>query len=947
MRRLALLLWPALALFGCRTRDDLPRAFAPAPLQSVARPGPGERRVGGSLFGTDVYGLADGSQLSPDAAPGARLFSLDPHLPQTPRFRAGGAVATALSPDGSTLLLLTSGYNRLFDDQGEQVEEGSSEYVFVYDVTGGVPREAQVLRVPDTFGGVAFASDGSRFYVSGGGDDDVHEMARSATDGRWAEVLPAIPLGHLRPHKLGGLGDREGPFAAGLAVGPTGSRLVVAQHENDALTLVDLAGRRRSAEVPLTAAKGPGGEFPRAVITVGETRAFVGSQRDSELVEVDLGEARVVRRIAVGKQPTALLANKAGTRLYVANAESDAVSIVDVPSGHEVGRIPTTAPPEAVFSRLALLRGSNPNALALSPDERVLYVTNGGNSTLAVIALDAGGSSGRVTGLVPTGLYPDAVAVSHDGRWLYVANARSVPIANPHGPWSDDVLARDHPYAPNGGNQYALQLEQGGLLAFPVPGAADLAKLTRQAVANDFPADLAQVPGVFERLHGKVKHVVFVVAENRTYDQVLGDLPAADGDARLVHWGQRITPNQHALARSFVALDRFFASGDVSGDGWQWTMGGRSTDVAEKAIPVEYADRGVHTYDWEGLNRGINMGLDDDDARLVGNPYSPRGELPGAIDVAAPDELLWEAALAAGRSTRVYGVFCDLTRYGLSERDPARLPLLHLPFESRTRVAFPARASLAGVEDPFFRGFDMRFADAWRVAEWRRELDGYVAAGDLPALSIVRLPRDHVGNFVDAADGVDTPDTQMADHDWALGSLVEALSRTAFWESTVVAVVEDDAQNGSDHVNAHRTLAFLAGGHVRRGAVVHTPYTTTSLLRTIELLLGLGPLGQHDAEAPAMEDVFDERGDLSPYEAIVPDVLRSTKLPLPPPKPGELVALPRHDAGWWAAATAGFDFDHVDAAPAAALNRVLYCGLIDDRGCATPAPQMASEKDDE
>jgi hypothetical protein len=221
-----------------------------------------------------------------------------------------------------------------------------------------------------------------------------------------------------------------------------------------------------------------------------------------------------------------------------------------------------------------------------------------------------------------------------------------------------------------------------------------------------------------------------------------------------------------------------------------------------------------------------------------------------------------------------------------------------------------------------------------------------VAHGDLPALSLVRLPADHMGDFASSLDGVDTPDTQMADHDYALGRLVEELSRTPYWESTVVFAVEDDAQNGSDHVNAHRTLAFVAGPHVRRAAVVHTPYTTVSMLRAIELLLGIPPLSQHDAEAPAMEDVFTEAADLTPFEAIVPDVLRSTKLPLPPPKAGEHAARPRHDGAWWAAATAGWDFDHADAAPADALNRALWCGLVDDRGCATPPGEMASDGDD-
>jgi YVTN family beta-propeller protein len=851
-------------------------------------------------------------------------------------------VTTALSPDGKTLVLLTSGYNRVFDDEGERVVAASGQYVFVYDVTTGAPRETQVLGVPNSFGGLAFSSDGSRFYVGGGPDEVVHEMVLDPGSQRWTEILPTMSLGQLGGPGLGGLGDREGPFAAGVAVSPGGARLVVVQHENDALTQVDLPGRRRTGEVSLTAAGVAGGEFPGAVVSEGESLVLVASERDREIVEVNLLEARVTRRIVVGAQPTALVLNRAGTRLYVADAGSDAVSVVDVAAGREVGRIPTIAPPDAIPDHIARLRGSNPNALALAPDERTLYVTNGGNSTLSVLALDATGTDGRCAGLIPTGFYPTAVSISRDGGWLYVANARSVPHANLRGPLAEPLSSLEHAYSPRGGNEHALQLEHGGLLALPVPGEADLAKLTRQAVANDFPGDPARVPPVFQRLPGLVKHVVFVVAENRTYDQVLGDLPGGDGDPHLVHWGRRITPNHHALAAGFVTLDRFFAPGDVSGDGWQWTMGGRSTDVAEKAIPLEYADRGQHTYDWEGLNRGINVGLATDKERVAANPYTPPGELPGTADVAAPEVLLWEAALAAGLSTRVYGVFCDLTRYGLDRNDPWRLPLLHMPVDSQTRVAFPARPSLAAVEDPFFRGFDMRFADTWRVAEWRRELDGYVTRGDLPALSIVRLPADHLGSFAEAQDGVDTPDTEMADHDWAVGTLVEALSRTPFWESTVVLLVEDDAQNGSDHVNAHRTLALAAGGHVRRGAVVHTPYTTASLLRTIELLLGIPPLGQHDAEAPAMEDVFSDGVDLTPYEALVPNVLRSTQLPLPLPRPGDHAEQPRHDAAWWTAATAGFDLDHVDAAPAEAMNRVLYCGLVDDRGCTTRAPVMAS-----
>jgi YVTN family beta-propeller protein len=935
----------ALAAISCGVHEiaSISRTVAP---DVVPRPRPGEAASHGSLFGTAAFGLPDGDVLTPDAAPGALLLELDPHLAVAPGMRAGAAVATALSPDGASLLVLTSGYDRLFDGRGERIQAASGEYVFVYDVRGGPPHQVQVLRVSDAFGGMAFAPDGSRFFVSGGPDEVVHEFASSGPGGIWAEPGRALPLGFDTKDGFGGLGIKEGPFAAGVAVTADGARLVVAQHENDSLTVVDLAKPSSMVEVALSPSDGAGGEFPRAVVLVGPHRAFVASQRDRELVEVDLESRRVTRRIPVGVEPTAVVANRTETRLFVANAGSDSVSVVDPDSGRAVAEIPTMGPPAALPGAVLGLRGSNPNALALSPDERTLYVTNGGNNTLAVIALDARSDGGQVAGLVPTGYYPHAVSVSRDGRWLYVAHGRSPPGPNPHGPWWRMGRSPPQPEGASGGNEFVFQLEHGGLLAFPTPSAHDLARLTRQAVANDFPVDPARVPRPVARLAGAVKHVVFVVGENRTYDQVLGDLPRADGDARLVHWGRAMTPNQHAIAERFVTLDRFLATGDVSGDGWQWTMGARSTDVAEKAIPVEYAHRGEHTYDWEGLNRGINVGLATDAERLAANPYTPRGQLPGTLDVAAPDLLLWEAALAAGKTARVYGVFCDLTRYGFAESDPAHIPETRMPYSTGTRVAFPTRASLGNVLDPYFRGFDPRMPDSWREVEWQRELDGYVARGDLPALSIVRLPGDHFGEFAAALDGVDTPDTQMADHDWALGRLVEALSRSPYWGSTVVFVVEDDAQNGSDHVSSHRTVALVAGGLVRRGSVVHTPYTTASMLRTIELLLGVPPLGQHDAEAEPMMDVLDGPVDTTPFEAVVPDVLRSTRLPLPPPRPGEHAAAPRHDASWWAAATAGFDLAHVDAAPADAMNRILYCGIIDDRGCTSQEPAIA-DLDDE
>ena len=965
----------------------------PSPVSLGPHLAPGQRVAKASLLGTDLLGLYDGETLTPDAAPGSKLFELDPHAPGYPNLRAGYAVSTALSPDGKTLLVLTSGYNKVFDAKTSlAIDDASGEWIFVYDLAanGGAPREVQVVHVANTFGGIAFHPSGDRFYVSGGPDDSVHEIARAAS-GRWDERAGPMPLGHLDRKGFGGRGLHVGPYSAGLALTAAGDWLVVANHENDSISLVDTKGWLRGSEISLVPAgqrasdARSGGTFPSGVVVIGQKRAYVTSQRDREVVEIDLDKEAVARRIKVGGEPTKLVANRAGTRLYVANANSDSVSVIDVAAGAVLSEIATTAP-DGAFKPIQGLRGSNPNALALSPDEHTLYVTNGGNNTLAMIALSSAdradvareddpkapraGVTGTgaapdvslVASLVPTGFYPNAVTASADGRWLYVAHGKSTTGPNIEGPWSHPNRSRQRPYTVTPGNQFSLQLVRGGLLALPVPAADVQAKLTAQAMLNNrFAEDALAVPPVFAALRGKVKHVVFVVGENRTYDQVLGDLAGADGDPKLTLWGDAITPNHHALARTFVGLDRFFDSGGVSGDGWQWTMAGRTTDVAEKEIPLEYSDRGHHAYDWEGTNRNINMGLASAAQRLAFNPLTPPGILPGTNDVAAidgPDQggrgFLWDVAIAAGLTVRNYGAYCDEFRYGIGDKDKrdaaAKVPMLDLPNKTQTRVAFPTKAALQAVTDPYYRGFDMKFADFWRMKEWAREQDEFVSKGEMPALEIVRLPHDHLGAFGRAEDGVDTPDTQMADNDYALGAIVEKVSKSPFWADTIIIKIEDDAQNGADHVDAHRSLAVFAGGHVKRGgATISSAYTTTSVLRTIEVLLGLPALGQHDALARPIEEAFSETLDATPFTALVPPVLRSTSLPLPPLSTEDMgtkatphAEAPRGDAAWWDLATAGYDFDHTDAAPAALFNRVLWCGLVDASGCATEVPPQVA-----
>ena len=425
----------------------------------------------------------------------------------------------------------------------------------------------------------------------------------------------------------------------------------------------------------------------------------------------------------------------------------------------------------------------------------------------------------------------------------------------------------------------------------------------------------------------------------------------------MVHWGEAITPNHHALARTFVALDRFFDAGGVSGDGWQWSMSGRSTDVAEKAIPIEYANRGKHSYDWEGSNRNVNVSWPTAAERLAWNPKGSTSIdlLPGIADVGAvdgPDEggrgFLWDAALAAGLTVRNYGAFCRRLALRAAEGGSGLRAAARNALRQQDARGFPDPQIAHDVTDPYFRCFDMNVSDVWRFKEWARELDDYVAKGTLPALEIVRMPHHYLGNFESAVDGVNTPDTQVAGGDYALGLMVEKLSRTPFWKDTILIRIEDDAQNGSDHVDAHRSYALFAGGYARRGAVVSTPYATPSVLRTIELLLGLAPLGQPDVFAPPMAEVLDTRLDETPFPRACRRCSARPCCRCRPPAP--VKRAPRRaatpDLGLL---MQGQDFTHAPTRSTRPLQPRARVRLARRAGCTSEAPPIAAPaaKDDD
>jgi DNA-binding beta-propeller fold protein YncE len=524
-------------------------------------------------------------------------------------------------------------------------------------------------------------------------------------------------------------------------------------------------------------------------------------------------------------------------------------------------------------------------------------------NAIAVISL-APGTPHHVVGLIPTGWYPQSISVSRDGKTLYDVNSKSDPGPNPR---YDGVSMPTATFlAHQAANQYILQLEKAGLQAIPVPNRQQLAWLTRRVAANDF---LNSVPNAQDELtmaalRRHIRHVIYIVKENRTYDQVLGDLDRGNGDPSLAEFGKTITPNQHRLASQFVDLDNTLCSGEVSGNGWPWSTAARESDFNVKTVPLSYAGRG-----------------------------SPPGDSAADGPEGEKDEgYIWDSALRHHLTIR---------NYGFEARIPARTPEVPDPYATRTVVAIAVWPHLAGVTDPYFRGFDNAYPDFRRELEWEREFDQYVANRNLPDLEFVRFMHDHEGNFNNAIDGINTPEKETADNDYAVGKLIERVAHSPYADSTLIFIIEDDAQNGPDHVNAHRTIAFVAGPYVKHAVVVRERFSTVNMVRTIEDVLGLGHLNLNDEYQRPMTAVFDLKQAAWSYTAITPvPIARELGVAL---KQSEL-APAFHDAqpaAYWARLTRGFDWSQEDRVPAVLFNQILWRGLTG--GVAYPATRNGQD----
>jgi YVTN family beta-propeller protein len=915
--------------------------------------------------------LSTNQTITPLAPRGASYQPLNPHVADTPDYIVGQAVSTVVSPDKKTLLILTSGFNLWAyssgPNAGKENPAASTEWVFVFDISGATPVQKQAIPVPNSYSGVAFNPDGGEFYVSGGSDDNVHIFAK--TGATWSEKTPAIALGHAVKHtqeeaSFGGIGLQTGPEAAGLAVSADGRRIVVANYENDSVSVLtrSSSGWSKSGELDLRPGVidpkntgVAGGEFPYWVAIKGDDRAYVSSIRDREIDVVSLKSSpSLAARIKVPGQPNRMLLDKSQRRLFVAQDNSDSIAVIDTGSNELIANIKVTAPVRS-YPNAEHYLGANPNSLALSPDEKTMYVTNGGENAVAVVRLGEPLSRSSVVGLIPTGFYPNSLSTNADGTMLYIVNGKSATGPNPK---DCHAITTEQKTACRAANQYTWQLTKAGFQAIPVPTGSELASLTRKVVENNqmaAPSLTAEENATLAGLRGKIHHVIYIIKENRTYDQVLGDLPVGNGDPSITQFPQADTPNFHALATKFVDFDNFYDASDVSGDGWPWSTAGRTTDTIEKEIPVNYAGRGVNN-NAEGTNRNLNVGIGDIKERAAANPIQGHDPnvLPGTRDVAAPDSddeeegqgYLWNGALKAGLTLRNYGFFVDLARYDLpASQKKYEIPEDPDPFAHKLQVAYSTSDVLRKHSDKYFRGFDNSFPDYFRFTEWRREFQQYEKDGKLPNLSLVRIMHDHFGDYASAIDGVNTPEVQIADNDYAVGLLIETVAHSRFKDDTLIFVIEDDAQDGGDHVDAHRSTAFIAGPYVKHGLVDSTRYNTVSMLRTIEDILGVKPLNLHDAAAKPMLDAFDLKQAEWDYAATPSAYLAKTTLPIPkenfsaaaladPPSP-------LHDAAWWSERCKGMDFSVEDHLDTAKFNHVLWEGTMGSR----PYPELRSGDD--
>jgi DNA-binding beta-propeller fold protein YncE len=746
-------------------------------------------------------------------------------------------VNLALHPSGQWLAVLHGGY-------------GEHEVVLV-DLNRNRPRITCRVPVQQSYLGLCFTPDGRTLLASGGEFEVVHAFA-----------FEAGLLSRHRELPVARVTDKFVP--AGLAVDRGGHTLFAAGPWGDAVCLLPLDNPDNRQTIALDK-----DSYPVAcAVEPNGKHLFVSLWNKAAVAVIDLDEKKVIDTWPTEKHPTEMVLTADGKTLFVACANSTKVSVLDVPKGKGLETIACSLYPSAPV-------GNTPNSLSLTPDGQMLFVANADANNVAVFNVAQRGQS-RPLGFIPVGWYPTSVRFNPADKRLYVANGKGLTSrANRQGPGPNAERNLGPVY------QYIAGLMQGTLSIIDLPTPERMAEYSKQAYAcSPLLHDLAVTADAPEgnpipRKVGDaspIKHCIYIIKENRTYDQVFGDVKAGNGDPALCLFPEKVTPNHHKLVREFVLLDNFYCDGEVSADGHEWSMAAYATDFVEKSWPIAY--------------RPGNL-------KKFGYPSEGNYEIASSAG-----GYIWDRCAEAGLSYRSYGEF---VQNGKTEKDP-----------SFTKVK-----GLEGHFDPQFRGFDLEYPDQKRADRFLEELARFEREGDMPRFIVLRLPNDHTSG---TKFGAPTPTAAVADNDLALGRVVEGISASKFWKDTAIFVVEDDAQNGPDHVDAHRTVALVISPYTKRGHVDSALYSTSSMLRTMELILGLKPMSQFDAAARPMYGSFQAKAEMSGYQHVVPEV--------------DLKETNRKEA-WGSQLSSEFNLAKEDAADDLLFNEVIWRSV---RGADSPMP---------
>lgn len=683
--------------------------------------------------------------------------------------------------------------------------------------------------------GLALHPKTGEVFASRGAQDKVTAYSISA-DGKLTEtrsIENKAPASRKIPYHF-----------AGLAFNSNGSRLMVVNNQTAETTEYQGSVSLYQTDTGKELFQIPTSGFPLACayVTKGQTadrKAYVASERDGLLDVIDIKAQVVSKKIHVGAAPVGLLLNNSQSKLFVANSSSDTVSIINTATDKVTATISLRP------NQLRGLPGAQPLGLELSPDEKTLFVTCADMNALAIVDL----RTNTLKGYIPTGWLPTAVVTS--GASILVTAGKGIDSKNPN-PRPDE----------NSAGQYIQNLIAGNVSRFTTKELSKLKVHTAQTIKNNRLRPGLNSSKLPNFKNPGITHVIYVIKENRTYDNVLGDLPQGNGDPTQTLFPRPVTPNQHALAERFVLLDNFYVCSEVSQDGWVWSTAGMVNAYGSRNTVYNYSGRG-RSYDTEGQNNGVPV------------------DLLGIPDVARPPSgYIWENCDRNKVSFRNYGMFSvfldpDDKRFttlpGAVDNYPAKKLLER--HSNRNFLRYDLAYADSGIYDEYNHSWPKQkktfgeHKDTNRFSSWKRDFDQFVKAGEMPRFQMIRFGTDHTSG---TSAGQPSPQAMVADNDYAVGQLVEAVSHSPFWKSTVICILEDDAQAGYDHVDAHRSTAYVISPYIPKGTVDSTFYNTDSMLRTMCLLLGMPPMSQYDAVASPINVFKPTAANLEPYTAIKP-----------------------------------------------------------------------------